>query len=84
MDNVEIIHQQIADALSAADFKLDAAGKSGEVLKVAVADAILRFHVGVEVISVGLAHPENHAGSPYEAVWQRHSGAAFERSFFNV
>lgn len=84
MEHLDLVHQQISDCLRGDGFKRDAAGKSGEMLKIVVADAILRAQIGVEVVSVGLANPTVHAASPYEAVWQRYPGAAIERSYFNV
>ncbi len=80
---LESLHREVATALLESSFKQDAAGKSGEVLKIAVARAIADADVGVEVISVGLADPKTHPTSPYEAIWQWHGGA-IEKSYFDV
>ncbi|MEO6013675.1 MAG: hypothetical protein ABIQ30_08850 [Devosia sp.] len=79
------LHQQIHDALETAAFKLDAAGKSGEELKLAVATAISTNNVLVEVISVGLSETaESYAATPYEAIWITSPNAATEASYFDV
>ena len=49
------IHRQIHDALETPTFKRDAAGKSGEALKIVVAAALAAEKVLVEIVSVGLA-----------------------------
>src|ERR1700712_1896414 len=49
------LHRQIHDALETTAFKDDAAGKSGELLKMAVAAAIAGEKILVEIVSVGLA-----------------------------
>ena len=78
----DLLHGQIASALRELDFKRNAAGKSGEDLKLAVVTAT--SHVGVEVISVGLSLPETHAGSPYQARWRAGPGAKVETTYFDV
>jgi len=79
------LHRQIHDVLDGAAFKRDAAGKSGEALRMAVAAAIATEKVLVEIISVGLADAaEAYASTPYEAVWETSPGSAQERSYFGV
>jgi len=84
MDEPQILHSQISAALSEIEFKRDAAGKSGESLRLAVRDALSKSRIAVKVVSVGLAKPETHSSSPYQAVWERHPGAAAEVTHFDV
>ena len=79
------LHRQIHDALEGAAFKRDAAGKSGEALKMVVAAAIVGEKILVEIISVGLADAaEAYASTPYEAIWQTAPDAVHERSYFGI
>ena len=79
------LHRQIHDALETTTFKQDAAGKSGEALKIAVAAAIAGEKILVEIISVGLADTaEAYASTPYEAIWHTAPDAVHERSYFGV
>ena len=79
------LHRRIHDALERMAFKADAAGKTGEDLKNAVATAIAAEHVLVEIISVGLSDAaETHSTTPYEAVWQIAPGAVHETSYFDT
>ncbi len=84
METIDALQREIGQALAGRDFRRDAAGKSGEVLKIAVKAALTKARVVVELVSVGLALPETHPLSPYEAVWQRHPGAAAEKTYFDV
>ena len=84
-DSVGGLHRQIHDALKTTSFKQDAAGKSGEALKLAVAAAIAGEKILVEIVSVGLADTaESYASTPYEAVWQTAPDAVHQRSYFGV
>ena len=84
-DSTGGLHRQIHDALETTTFKRDAAGKSGEALKMAVAAAIAGEKILVEIISVGLADTaEAYASTPYEAIWQTAPDAVHERSYFGV
>jgi hypothetical protein len=84
-DSVGGLHRQIHDALKTPSFKQDAAGKSGEALKMAVVAAIAGEKILVEIVSVGLADAaESYASTPYEAVWQTAPDAVHERSYFGV
>ena len=84
MKTPDALQKDIHFALGTQAFKRDAAGKSGEVLKIAVKAALTRARIVVQLTSVGLALPETHPLSPYEAVWQRHPGAEPEKSYFDV
>lgn len=79
------MHRRIHDALETPMFKRDAAGKSGEALKIVVAAALASEKVLVEIVSVGLADTaEAYASTPYEAVWETAPGSAQERSYFGI
>ncbi len=79
------LHRQIHDVLEKPTFKQEAAGKSGEALKMVVAAAIAAEKVLVEIVSVGLADTaEAYASTPYEAVWETAPGSARERSYFGI
>ena len=79
------LHRQIHDALETTTFKQDAAGKSGESLKMAVASAIAGENILVEIISVGLADAaEVDTSTPYEAIWQTAPNTGQEHSYFDV
>jgi hypothetical protein len=83
--SVRSLHRQIHDVLEGADFKRDAAGKSGEDLRIAVAAAVAGESVLVEIISVSLADAaEEHTSTPYEAIWTTAPGSAHERTYFDV
>ena len=79
------LHRRIHHALQRTAFKTDAAGKTGEDLKIAVATAIAADNVLVEIISVGLSDAaETHSTTPYEAVWQTAPGTIHETSYFDT
>ena len=83
--SVSSLHRQVHDVLEGADFKRDAAGKSGEDLKMAVAAAVAGESVLVEIISVSLADvAEEHTSTPYEAIWTTAPGSTHERTYFDV
>jgi hypothetical protein len=83
--SVSSLHRQIHDVLEGSDFKRNAAGKSGEDLKIAVAAAVAGESVLVEIISVSLADAaEEHTSTPYEAIWTTAPGSAHERTYFDV
>ena len=79
------LHRRIHHALKRTAFKADAAGKTGEDLKIAVRTAMTADNVLVEIVSVTLSETaETHSTTPYEAVWQTGPGAIHETSYFDT